>query len=63
MLNATATAYVFKFCRRNPKIIVRWPCHVTGDTPDKTGDLSKAGQPRLNAKLRRVMWVDHGASR
>jgi hypothetical protein len=29
MLNATATAYVFKFCRKNPKIIVRWPYHVT----------------------------------
>jgi len=50
-LNATATAYVFKFDRRHPKIIMRWPSHTTGDTPDKTGDLGKAGQPRLNVKL------------
>jgi hypothetical protein len=41
ILSATATAFVFRFCRRNPKIIVRWPCHV------KIGD-----QPRLNGKLR-----------
>ena len=40
-MNATATACVFKFFRTNPKIIMRWPCHV------KTDD-----QPRLNGKLR-----------
>jgi hypothetical protein len=33
---------VFKFCGRNPKIIMRWPCHV------KIGN-----QPRLNGKLSR----------
>jgi hypothetical protein len=39
ILNATATALVFKFCGRNPKIIMRWPCQV------KIGD-----QPGLNEK-------------
>jgi hypothetical protein len=51
MLNATATAYVFKFSGRNPKIIVRWPHHITSDTPDKTGDPGQASAPRLNTKL------------
>jgi len=42
MLNATATACVFKFCGRNPKIIMRWPNHTTDDTPDKTGNPGQA---------------------
>jgi hypothetical protein len=29
MLGTTATAYFFKFCGRNPTIIVRWPRRVT----------------------------------
>src|ERR1022692_2089754 len=33
-------------------MITRWPPHVTGDMPNKTGDLGQAGQPRLNNKLR-----------
>jgi hypothetical protein len=28
-MKATATALVFKFCGRNPKIIKRWPSLVT----------------------------------
>jgi hypothetical protein len=52
MLNATATAYVFKFSGRNPKIIVRWPCQITDDTPDKTGAPGQASQQRLNSKVR-----------
>ena len=28
MLNAAATGLVFKFCGRNPMIIMWWPCHV-----------------------------------
>jgi transposase-like protein len=28
ILNATATACVFKFSDRNPKIITRWPSHI-----------------------------------
>jgi hypothetical protein len=52
MLKATATACVFKFSGRNPKIIVRWPYHVTGDTPDKIDDLRQARQQRLNGKLK-----------
>jgi hypothetical protein len=51
MLNATATAYVFKFSGRNPKIIVRWPDHITTDTPGKTSDPRQASAPRLNTKL------------
>jgi len=31
ILNATATALVFKFFGRNPKIIMRWPHHVKND--------------------------------
>jgi hypothetical protein len=50
MLNATATAYVFKFSGRNPKIIVRWPCQITDDTPDKTGAPGQASKQRLNSK-------------
>jgi hypothetical protein len=33
ILNATAAAFAFKFCGRNPKIITRWPCHVKGPNP------------------------------
>jgi hypothetical protein len=51
MLNATATACAFKFCRRNPKIIMRWPRHVTGDTPDKTGDLGKGRTAEVKPNL------------
>jgi hypothetical protein len=29
ILNATATARVFKFSGRNPEIITRWPSHRT----------------------------------
>jgi hypothetical protein len=37
MLGTTATAYVFTFCGRNPKIIVRWPLHVTTTRRNNTG--------------------------
>ena len=45
-MKATATALVFRFCGRNPKIIKRWPSHVTTtrratqatqDDPDNKG--------------------------
>jgi len=60
MLNATATAYVFKFSGRNLKIIVRWPHHITSDTPDNTGDPGQASAPRLNTKLRRCVHATRG---
>ncbi len=43
ILNATATAIVFKFCERNPKIIQRRPSTCHHDTPDNTQQLT---QPR-----------------
>ena len=36
ILNATATAIVFKFCERNPKIVKRWPSPCHHDTPRNT---------------------------
>ena len=51
MLNATATAYVFKFCERNPKMIKAVAISCLGDTPDKINDPRRAAQPRLNGKL------------
>jgi len=41
ILRATAADVVFKFCRRNPKIMMRWSCHVKIADP-----------PRLNGKVR-----------
>jgi hypothetical protein len=51
MLNATATACVFKFCQRNPKMIKRWLSHVTATRRTRSTILDEAGQPRLNGKL------------
>jgi hypothetical protein len=52
MLNATATAYVFKFCERNPKMIKRWPSHVTATRRTRSTIPDDVSQPRLNGKLR-----------
>ena len=43
ILNARPPPRVFKFRRKNPKIIVRWPCHVMAPRQDKITNLGKTG--------------------
>jgi hypothetical protein len=56
MLNATDGHRLHPgIFRRNPKMITRWPSHVTVTRRDKIDDLHKPRRQRLNGKLR-VTW-------
>jgi hypothetical protein len=44
-MNATATAIVFKFCGRNPKMIARWPPVMS-----KTRRTTAANYPKRDSR-------------